>query len=65
VLYYPLKKVDKFTELLEEFEDEDNDDFSIEQQKLPAELVESYKLLKQLEEYAGMQMRLPFFLQVN
>jgi protease-4 len=65
VLYYPLKKVDKFTELLEEFEDEDNDDFSIEQQKLPAELIESYKLLKQLEEYAGMQMRLPFFLQVN
>ena len=65
VLYYPLKKVDKFTELLEEFEDEDNDDFSIEQQKLPAELAESYKLLKQLEEYAGMQMRLPFFLQVN
>ena len=65
VLYYPLKKADKFTELLEELEDEDNDDFSIQQQKLPAELLESYRLLKKLDEYTGVQMRLPFFLQVN
>ena len=65
VLYYPLKKTDKLTELLEELEDEENDDFSIQQQELPSELLESYKLLKRVEEYSGIQMRMPYWVNIK
>jgi protease-4 len=65
VVYYPLKKEDKITAILEELEDEENDDFSIEQSKLPAEILVYYKQLKQLEHMTGIQMRLPYSIILN
>jgi protease-4 len=65
VVYYPLKKEDKITAILEELEDEENDDFSIEQSKLPSEILVYYKQLKQLEHMTGIQMRLPYSIILN
>jgi protease-4 len=56
-LYYPLKKEDKLGALLETLED----DKSIKSKsQLPEALVKSYQLLQKLEQYQGIQMRLPF-----
>ncbi|MBU2018863.1 MAG: signal peptide peptidase SppA [Bacteroidetes bacterium] len=56
-LYYPLKKEDKLSMILESLED----DKAIESKtQLPEALIKSYQLLQKLEQYQGMQMRLPF-----
>ena len=59
VLYYPLKKNDKWMDILEELEDEESD-LSVNTASLPKELLEQYSRLKQIESYMGMQMRMPF-----
>lgn len=59
VLYYPLKKNDKWIDILEELEDEESD-LSVNTASLPKELLEQYSRLKQIESYMGMQMRMPF-----
>jgi protease IV len=59
VLYYPLKKNDKWMDLIEELEEEDSE-ISVNTQSLPKELLEQYSRLKQVESYMGMQMRMPF-----
>ncbi len=59
VLYYPLKKNDKWMDILEELEDEESD-LSVNTSSLPKELLEQYSRLKQIESYMGMQMRMPF-----
>ena len=65
VLYYPLKKEDKFTELLEQFEEEENSEFSLRSEKFPAELLQQYKELKKIEAMSGIQMRMPFDIQIH
>ena len=65
VLYYPLKKEDKFTELLEQFEEEENSEFSLRSEKFPAELLKQYKELKKIEAMSGIQMRMPFDIQIH
>lgn len=66
VLYYPLHKDDKFMELLEELEDnEDGGGLIGSRTELPEELVIYYNELKKLESRTGIQMRLPFDLKVN
>ena len=59
VLYYPLKKNDKWMDILEELEDEESD-MIVNSSSLPKELLEQYSRLKQIESYMGMQMRMPF-----
>ena len=66
VLYYPLNKDDKFMELLEELDDnEDGGGLIGSRTELPEELVLYYNELKKLESRTGIQMRLPFDLKVN
>lgn len=62
ILYYPQRKSDKWLELIEQLEDEDEDaQVSFDQSaELPKELVEQYNKLKRIEQYSGIQMRLPY-----
>jgi protease-4 len=60
VLYYPLKKEDKLIELLEQFEDEEDAEFSLQQQQLPKEILRYYQELKRIEAMSGIQMRMPY-----
>jgi protease-4 len=64
ILYYPQRKSDKWLELIEQLEDEDEDEdaqVSFDQSaQLPKELVEQYNKLKRIEQYSGIQMRLPY-----
>ena len=60
VLYYPQRKSDKWMDILEQLDDEDAE-ISVEQSaQLPKELMEQYTKLKRIEQYSGMQMRLPY-----
>jgi protease-4 len=65
VLYYPIRKDQKWMEILEQIEEEEEASIKIESAELPKELVEQYKKLKKIESYSGMQMRLPFELDIR
>ncbi|MCF8415940.1 MAG: signal peptide peptidase SppA [Crocinitomicaceae bacterium] len=66
VLYYPIRKDQKWMEILEQIEEEEeNTSIKIESAELPKELVEQYKKLKKIESYSGIQMRLPFELDIR
>lgn len=66
VLYYPHRKMDKFLELIEQLEEEDEESsINIKESKLPKELVEHYERMKKIESYMGIQMRMPFELKFN
>jgi protease-4 len=66
VLYYPIRKDQKWMEILEQIEEDEEDaSIKIESAELPKELVEQYKKLKKIESYSGMQMRLPFELDIR
>lgn len=61
ILYYPLKKQDKLTQILEQIEEEEEDsEVSMNQQKLPQDLVRYYQELKRIEGMTGIQMRMPY-----
>lgn len=66
VLYYPYRKMDKFLELIEQLEEEDEESsINIKETKLPKELVEHYERMKKIESYMGIQMRMPFELKFD
>ena len=61
ILFYPAVKEDKLGELLEEIENQSNAGISIQSSpQLPKELLKTYDKLKTLENYTGIQMRMPF-----
>lgn len=64
VLYYPLQKENKLAEvleILEEQEEESNANVNIKNSNaLPEELTKYYQQLKRLEQMRGIQMRMPF-----
>lgn len=61
ILFYPAVKEDKLGELLEEIENQSNAGISIQSSpQLPKELLKTYGKLKTLENYTGIQMRMPF-----
>lgn len=60
VLYYPLRKEDKWMDLLEQFEEQNNAKIQSPTAKIPAELMNYYNQLKTLETKTGFQARLPF-----
>ena len=64
VLYYPLVKDDPLEELLEQLEGGD-ENVSVSAVELPAELMTYYKQLKEIESLQGIQMRLPFTLNLK
>jgi protease-4 len=66
VLYYPQRKMDKFLDLIEQLEEEDEESsINIKETKLPRELVEHYERMKKIESYMGIQMRMPYELTIN
>lgn len=64
-LYYPLVKVDSFAELLEQLGEESETQASIPSTQLPNAVIKYYEQLKALEEVQGMQMRLPYEVEIN
>lgn len=69
VLYYPLIKEDKLSEIFEMIESETSDDeeatMKIKANSMPSELVEYYKQLKKIEAMSGIQMRMPFEVKID
>ncbi|MCJ8292255.1 MAG: signal peptide peptidase SppA [Crocinitomicaceae bacterium] len=64
VLYYPLVKDDEFEALLEKLSGND-ESISISSVQLPTELLNYYKQIKEIESLQGIQMRLPFTLDLK
>lgn len=64
VLYYPLVKEDKLGDLLEQLAGEE-ESTSVSSMELPSELMTYYKQLKEIESMQGIQMRLPFTLNLK
>jgi protease-4 len=66
ILYYPLKKEDKFETFLEVIEDEEAaNEVRIRQHSLPKELLIQYQKLEKIQKLRGIQMRLPYELRLN
>lgn len=64
VLYYPLVKEDQFGDLLEQLEGKE-ESVSVSGIELPTELLNYYNQLKEIESVQGIQMRLPFTLDLK
>lgn len=64
VLYYPLVKEDQFGDLLEQLEGKE-ESASVSGVELPTELLNYYNQLKEIESVQGIQMRLPFTLDLK
>lgn len=64
VLYYPQPKEDKLAELFEKLE-EKNAKLSVQQTKIPSSLMKQMDHIQELESYQGVQMRLPFHLEIK
>lgn len=60
ILYYPLKKESKLTEILDQLQEDENSSIRMSQTEMPAELLAYYKQLKKIESMTGIQMRMPF-----
>lgn len=65
VVYYPKVKEDKFAELIEQFEEQNESEVKIESPELPKEMLTYYRKLKAVENMQGIQMRLPFSVTFN
>ncbi|MDG1842495.1 MAG: signal peptide peptidase SppA [Crocinitomicaceae bacterium] len=66
IIYYPKSKENKLFDLLEEINDEKNIKVkSLYSNDLPADLIKYYKQIKKIEEIKGIQMRLPYDIQIN
>jgi protease-4 len=65
VVYYPKVKEDKFAELIEQFEEQNESEVKIESPELPNEMLTYYRKLKAVENMQGIQMRLPFSVTFN
>lgn len=57
IRYYPKTEKEPWMEIIESFEEEDN---TIKENVIPAELTEMYKRIKQIEQMTGIQARLPY-----
>lgn len=60
VLYYPNVKEDKFEALLEQLSESEETSIRSSQPELPKALMKYYADLQSLEDYCGIQMRLPY-----
>jgi protease-4 len=65
ILYYPLKKSDKLAELLEQLDEDENSDLNISSNQMPKELIRYYNQLKDIEAMTGIQMRMPFEINMH
>ncbi|MDG1146890.1 MAG: signal peptide peptidase SppA [Crocinitomicaceae bacterium] len=65
VLYYPNVKEDKFGQFIEQLEEQEEINTDIQSFQLPASLLEYYNQLQQLESIQGIQMRLPYEINIK
>ena len=66
IIYYPKSKENKLFDLLEEINEEKNIKVkSIYSNDLPTDLIKYYKQIKKIEEIKGIQMRLPYDIEIN
>jgi len=65
VLYYPLKEEDPIAELIEKIEEQTMKKSSVSSIEIPVALMEYYKQIKSLESYSGIQMRLPYQIEIR
>ncbi len=65
IRYWPEKKVDVFQELIEEYTKKDDAQMKIKSSEMPEALKMYYNQLKKLEQLNGIQMRMPFDLNLN
>ena len=66
VLYYPLKEDDPISELIEKIEEETTSKNSKASKiELPVEIMNYYNQLKNLESYSGIQMRMPYQIDIR
>ncbi|GAB5416199.1 MAG: signal peptide peptidase SppA [Crocinitomicaceae bacterium] len=63
IAYYPIIKISPLEKLLEQIDDADAN-MQVENNSMPAELKEWYAQIKALEEFRGIQMRLPYELHI-
>ena len=65
VLYYPFKEEDPFSALIEKFEEETSSFSKGSTVEIPEALLDYYKQLKSLETNSGIQMRLPYQIDIR
>ena len=65
VLYYPLKEEDPIADLLEKLEEETNSNSTSGSIEIPSALIDYLQKLKSLESYSGIQMRLPYEINIR
>jgi len=65
VQYYPKVKEDPIEDLLEQLSDEDKESVKIKQNAVPKVIDDLTKRLMKLESYTGIQMRMPFEIDLH
>ena len=65
VLYYPLKEEDPIADLIEKLEEETNSNSTSGSIEIPSALIDYIQKLKSLESYSGIQMRLPYEINIR
>lgn len=65
VQYYPKVKEDPIEDLLEQLSDEDQESVKIKQNAVPKVIDDLTKRLMKLESYTGIQMRMPFDIDLH
>ncbi len=65
VVYYPFAKEDKFAEFIEALEEQEQTSIKTSTPELPASLIKHYEQLKTLESYQGIQMRMPYIVNID
>ncbi|MGV3612425.1 MAG: signal peptide peptidase SppA [Fluviicola sp.] len=65
IQYYPKVKVDQFEEILEQLSSEERESVKIKQNAVPKVIDDLTKRLMKLESYSGIQMRMPFEIDLH
>ncbi|WP_430403936.1 signal peptide peptidase SppA [Fluviicola sp.] len=65
VQYYPKVKEDPFEDILEQLSQEDQESIKIKQQAVPKVIDDLTKRLMKLESYSGIQMRMPYEIDLH
>ncbi len=65
IQYYPKVKVEPFEEILEQLSAEDRESVKIKQNAVPKVIDDLTKRLMKLESYSGIQMRMPFEIDLH
>ncbi len=65
IKYWPEVKEDPVADLLEQLSEEESIRANLKQTQMPKVLTDSYEKLRQLDQMTGIQMRLPFELEIH